>query len=140
MRIAILLAALVSTACTNAKGVEAVEMRTVARGSYAVTEQRQAVLATSDSAYREQWQTLIGEGEPPAVDFEKDVVVFLMAGMRNTGGWSVVPASARMEGDTAIIDAKVQGPPPGSIATQAITYPYAVVALDRRDIKKVRWD
>jgi hypothetical protein len=77
--------------------------------------------------------------QSPAVDFEKNVVVFLMGGMHNTGGWSVVPVSARVEGDTAIIDAKVQGPPPGAITTQAITYPYAVITINQRSVKQVRW-
>ena len=50
--------------------------------------------------------------------------------MRNTGGWSIQPTSARVEADgTAVIDAKVQGPPPGGIVTQAITYPYAVIVV-----------
>jgi len=126
-------------ACTNAKGVESVEMQTIARGSYAAAESRQAVLATNDAEYRKQWQVLIGEGSTPAVDFEKNVVVFLLGGMRNTGGWSVVPVSVLIEGDVAIIDAKVQGPPPGAITTQAITYPYAVVTINQREVTQVRW-
>lgn len=137
MKAAILLAAL---ACTNAKVAAPVEMQTIARGSYANAEERAAVLVTSDPVYRERWHSLIGEGHAPAVDFGENVVVFLMGGMRNTGGWSVVPVSVRIEGDTAVIDAKVQGPPPGAITTQAITYPYAVVTINRRDIKQVRWN
>ena len=35
---------------------------------------------------------------------------------------------------------KVQGPPPGGITTQAITYPYAVITINRRDVAKVRWE
>lgn len=116
------------------------EMQTIASGAYAVAEARQEVLATSDAEYRQQWQALIGEGQIPAVDFEKHVVVFLLGGMRNTGGWSVVPVSARVDGDTAVIDAKVQGPPPGGITTQAITYPYAVITLNQRGVRQVRWD
>ncbi|HEX6100798.1 MAG TPA: protease complex subunit PrcB family protein [Thermoanaerobaculia bacterium] len=117
-----------------------VEIATIARGGYATAETRQAVLATSDADYRKQWQALIGEGQIPTVDFDSHVVVFLFAGMRNTGGWSVVPVSARVEGDTAIVDAKVEGPPPGGITTQAITYPYAVITINRRDVARVRWD
>lgn len=137
MRYAILLAAL---ACTSAKVAAPVEMRILAAGSYATVETRQAVLAKSDADYRAQWQKLIGEAQPPDVDFEQNVVVFLMAGMRNTGGWQVLPAGVTIEGDTAVIDAKVQGPPPGGIATQAITYPYAVVSINQRAVEKVRWD
>jgi hypothetical protein len=142
MRAALLLAALALNTCTTANVVGPVEMQTIAKGGYAADEsaERKAVLATTDADYRARWAALIGEGEIPAVDFEKSVVVFLLAGMRNTGGWSVQPVSARVEQDgTAVIDAKVQGPAPGGITTQAITYPYAVVAIHSRDVKKVTW-
>ncbi len=140
MRAAFLLAALALNTCTTANVVAPVEIQTVARGSYADAEDRKAVLATSEAELRNQWQALIGTGDIPAVDFDQHVAVFLMGGMRNTGGWSVVPAGARIEGDTAVIDAKVQGPPPGGIVTQAITYPYAVITINNRDVKQVRWD
>ena len=146
MRAALLLVALALNTCTTDKVLSSneeiapVEMQTIARGAYAHESERMAVLATSDAEYRKLWQTLIGEGEVPAVDFEKSVAVFLFAGMRNTGGWSVQPVSVRVEEDgTAVIDAKVQGPPPGGITTQAITYPWAAVAIHSRDVKTVQW-
>lgn len=121
-------------------GADTVEINTIARGGYAAESGRNAVLATNDADYRRLWQELIGGGEIPNVDFDRGVAVFLLAGMRNTGGWSIQPNSASIEADgTAVIDAKVQGPPPGGIVTQAITYPYAVVVVSSRDVKKVRW-
>lgn len=137
MRVAILLLAL---ACTSANVTAPVTIETIARGGYATAEGRQAVLTTTDADYRRQWQALIGDAQIPAVDFDRHVVVFLLGGMHNTGGWSVVPESARVEGDTAIVVAKVQGPPPGGITTQAITYPYAVITINRRGVAKVRWE
>ncbi|HEV7238651.1 MAG TPA: protease complex subunit PrcB family protein [Thermoanaerobaculia bacterium] len=147
MRAALLWAVLaMANTCTTAKvaenaGAENVEISTIARGGYAAQEsERKAVLSTNDDDYRRQWKELIGESEIPNVDFGRGVVVFLLGGMRNTGGWSVQPTSARVEADgTAVIDAKVKGPPPGGITTQAITYPYAVIVVKSRDVKKVNW-
>lgn len=141
MRAALLVAALALNTCMTAKVAGPVEMQTIAQGAYGSDQpERKAVLATSEAEYRRLWESLIGEGEIPDADFDKGVVVFLLAGMRNTGGWSVKPESARVEDDgTAVIEAKVQGPPPGAITTQAITYPYAVVAIHSRDVKKVQW-
>jgi hypothetical protein len=147
MRAALLVAALALNTCSTAKVLSSdkemapVEMQTIAQGAYGADQpERKAVLATSEAEYRKLWESLIGEGDAPSVDFEKSVAVFLLAGMRNTGGWSVKPESARVEADgTAVITAKVQGPPPGGITTQAITYPYAVVAIRSRDVTKVTW-
>lgn len=141
MKYALALGILVLAAgCTAAAGkAEDVTMTTLARGSYATSQGRNAVLATTDAEYRQLWSSLIGGGEIPAADFETGVVVFLLAGQRNSGGWSIDPKSVALEGDVAIITAAVQGPPPGSITTQALTYPYAVVAINSRNVKTVRW-
>jgi PrcB C-terminal len=127
--------------CAAAAGkADDVTMTTLARGSYATSQgDRTAVLATTDAEYRRLWSSLIGGGEIPAADFDAGVVVFLLGGQRNTGGWSVEPKSVAMEGDTAVVTAEVKGPPPGSITTQALTYPYAVVSINSRDVKNVRW-
>lgn len=142
MRVALVLTIVaMALGCTAAAGkADDVTMTTLARGAYAShQEERTAVLATSAEEYRRLWSQLVRGGEMPAADFEKGVVVFLMAGMRNTGGWSVEPKSVTMDGDTAVITAEVKAPPPDSIVTQALTYPYAVVAVGSRDVKRVRW-
>ena len=128
--------------CTAAAGkADDVTITTLARGSYAASqdEQRTAVLATTAAEYARLWSQLIGGGEMPAADFEGGVAVFLLAGMRNTGGWSVEPKSVVLDGDTAVVTAAVNAPPRDSIVTQALTYPYAVVAIGSRDVKRVRW-
>jgi len=146
MKATLLLAALALTsACTGVGLAETakdgtVEMITIARGSYAVeTTERKAILAATDADYRRSWADLIGESEVPVVDFSSSVVVFLFAGERNTGGWSVEPSAVNIDGTTVVIDAKVQGPSPGGMVTQAITYPYAVVAIRSRTVEKVSW-
>lgn len=143
MRAALLLAVFLSTACSAASGgvEDEVTMTTLGQGAYAASRgERTAVLATSADEYQSLWSQSIGGAQaPPAVDFSRNVVVFLLAGPRNTGGWSIAPRSVAVEGDTAIIDAPVNGPPPDAMVTQAFTYPWAAVAVQSRDVKSVRW-
>lgn len=118
------------------------EMSTIAHGSYATAESRTAELATTDAEYRRLWRERIeeSEGRPTDVDFSDGVVVFLFAGSRSTGGWSVEPQSVKVEEDgTAIITARVQGPKTGGMVTQALTSPFAVVLIRDRQVRKVRW-
>lgn len=143
MRAALLLAVFLSTACSAARGgvEDEVTMTTLGQGAYAASrEESAAVLATNAGEYQTLWSQRIGGAQaPPAVDFSSNVVVFLLAGPRNTGGWSIEPKSVAVEGDTAIVDAPVKGPPSGAMVTQAITYPWAVVAVRNRRITNVRW-
>ena len=130
-----------AAACTAAQDTGGhLQMSTIARGAYAADDSgRKAILARSEKHYRELWTKHIGGGEAPAVDLEGKVAVFLLAGSRPTGGWTVRPDRVHVEGDTVVIEAPVIGPPKGAIVTQALTSPYAILAIHDRNIKKVRW-
>ena len=130
--------AILLAACTVRPAVT--EMSLIAEGAYAREDSgRQAVLAVTEDEYRRLWSEKIGRDPVPEADFEKGVVVFLLAGMRNSGGWSVIPDAVEVTDDTAVIRARVQGPGGGKIVTQALTSPYAVVFITNRDVKRVQW-
>ena len=117
------------------------ELRTIGRGTNAVakSQQPQAIAAADAASYQGLWPSTAGGGEPPAVDFASESVVFLLAGERPTGGWSVEPRSAAIEGDVLVVDAAIQGPAPDAFVTEALTYPYAVIAVKTKSFKDVRW-
>src|SRR6185436_4269234 len=119
------------TAVPSATTGGPVELRTISSGAYAAArpEAPQAVAASDEAAYRRLWPATIGGGEPPAVDFATESVVFLLAGAKPTGGWSVVPRGAKVEGDTLVIDASIQGPAP-----------YAVITVKTKAFTDVRWN
>ena len=130
-----------ASACTNtgAAAVADPRFRTVANAAYPSRTEAGAVVAADETAYRQALDSLIGSGEAPAVDFAVETAVFLFGGQRSTGGYSVEVRGVRLEGDTLVVDGGVMGPPPGSITTQALTSPYAVLAVESRAIKNVRW-
>jgi hypothetical protein len=117
------------------------QVQTIASGSYAAAmpEKPQALLVTSGEDFGRAWQSLIGNDELPAVDFKREAVVLLLAGARPTGGWRVEVAGATVESDALIVEATIHGPSKGSIVTQALTSPYAVIAVPTGNYKKVRW-
>jgi hypothetical protein len=115
-----------------------VEVRNLSSGAYGASEQRGAVAAFDEQTYRARWAELVGEGQPPAVDFSREAVVFVSAGQKSTGGYKVQVRGARVEGETLLLDVVVQGPPAGSMTSQALTAPYAVVAVSGA-FKDVRW-
>lgn len=71
---------------------------------------------------------------PPGVrlakpDFKKQTVVAVFLGAKSTGGWSVEIGEAKVKKDEATISVLVTKPGPGTIVTQAFTYPFAVRAF-----------
>jgi hypothetical protein len=117
-----------------------VEIRGISEGGSAIdAPNAHTVVALDDATFRSTWSARVGAEEPPRVDFSKEAVVFVFGGMRNTGGHSVDVRGAKVEGDTLVLDAVVEGPPAGAIVTQVITYPYAVVAVTPRAFRSVRW-
>jgi hypothetical protein len=118
-----------------------VELRTLGSGSYAAAkpDAPQAAAAHDQKTYENLWATMIGGGEMPSVDFGKEAVVFLLAGSRPTGGYSIEARGAKMDGETLVVDAAINGPPRDSMVTQAFTSPYAVVAVSPKTFKDVRW-
>ncbi|MFZ2490911.1 MAG: protease complex subunit PrcB family protein [Thermoanaerobaculia bacterium] len=117
------------------------KFRTISEGSYsAVTPaSAEAHLALDAAGYARLWDRLIGRGERREIDFEAEVAVFLLAGERNTGGYGIEMKGVSVEGETLVVDAAVTGPAPGMMVTQALTSPWEVVAVERRDVKSVRW-
>jgi hypothetical protein len=130
-----------ASACTST-GVAtpaAPEFRTVVNAGFAQRTEPGAVVAADEVTYRNVWNSMIGNGVPPSVDFSTETAVLLFGGQRPTGGYRVEVHGVTLEGDTLAIDGNVQGPPPGSGTTQALTSPYAVLAVQSRVIRNVRW-
>jgi hypothetical protein len=139
-------ALLLLTACTSAGSVggtapdAAPQFRMIANAGYASATGATAVVAADEAAYRSAWTSMVGVGEAPAIDFATETAVFLFGGQRPTGGYSVAVRGVRVEGDTLVVDGSVSSPAPDTMGTQAITSPYAVIAVKNRDIRNVRWN
>jgi hypothetical protein len=50
-------------------------------------------------------------------------------GPRQTGGYSVGVAGARVEGDRVTVRISLEDPPPDAIVTQSLSYPYEISVL-----------
>lgn len=100
---------------------------------------RQAVLVATAEAYRKSWSSIVGDGEPPAVDFSRESVLFLVSEQKPTGGYAIVLNKVAQEGDALVVDAGVNDPPEGSMNIQVLTTPFIVVAVEKREVTRVHW-
>jgi len=66
---------------------------------------------------------------PPAIDFEKEVVVALFLGEKPTGGYDVQISRAEQTNDGLIIYYREKDPSPGGMVIQALTQPFHIVRI-----------
>jgi len=96
-------------------------------GSYAKREMTVPKMTVARDAVT--LRNLWNNGEPPVIDFKKQTVVFLYAGQKMTGGYSIKVKSVKKRGKETVIDAPIEEPPSGGAVTQAITHPFTVLAI-----------
>ena len=110
-----------------------------ARGENLEAREPFVEVATSSADYDRLWNSLIGEGSAPAVDFAKESAVFLMLGIRSSGGHGIEPVTAELDGSVAVVRARRIAPAKGDMTTQAITAPYVVIAIAKPQLTAVEW-
>lgn len=108
-----IIVALLFAACTTT-----MQFRVIEKGAYGTAESPNATVSVTKG--------------------DKESIIRLDLGMRPTGGWSIEPLDVTAEGDVVTVKAKVNRPAAGSIVTQALSAPYAVIAVNA-PVKAVRW-
>lgn len=71
------------------------------------------------------------DATPPEVDFATEFVVFAYAGQKSTGGHAVEVRNVTLLADVYIVKVIELAPGEGCMTTQALTYPYQVVKVER---------
>lgn len=65
------------------------------------------------------------------IDWDKQMLVVVSAGMKRTGGYRVKILTLPVKDGKLTVRWKLDSPAPGSIVTQAITYPAEMVLVER---------
>ena len=63
------------------------------------------------------------------IDFEREHLVLAAIGQKPTGGYSVILGSSEIRSGTLELRVRVTEPAPGTMVTQALTTPCAVIAV-----------
>ncbi len=75
----------------------------------------------------------VGAVVPPPVDFERDMVVGVFMGERDTGGYQIEITGVERTTEVLRVQYQVREPEPGAILIQALTQPFHLVRLARDD-------
>jgi hypothetical protein len=86
------------------------------------------------NALRQFWSEL-GVGEPPNVDFSRDVVVAVAAGQRSTGGFEIAVDRITQRDGELSVEVVERAPGPNCMTTASLTQPVDVVVVPAADAR-----
>ncbi|MBA2376640.1 MAG: protease complex subunit PrcB family protein [Rubrobacter sp.] len=109
------------------------EVRRIDSGSLGQGDaEPRAVVASSSETLSAAAGIPVRGAESTAASGEETYVAVLW-GEKNTGGYTVEVESATLEGGRVAVSVALRNPPEGAMVSQALTYPYAVAALENLD-------
>ncbi len=97
-------------------------------GARSGIRQARQLVVRDQEAWARLWSEHTGPGgsPAPAVDFAAEDVVAVFAGARPTGGHRVRIDRIGRDNDAANVHVTLLRPAPGTLTTQAFTYPFAM--------------
>jgi hypothetical protein len=113
---------------------------TVAKGSRSGVRERKLAVVKSGTEWADLWNLHAAlatpRKEPPAVDFQSEMIVAVFAGEKRTGGYAVEITAIQQDPAKNLIEVFVREikPPPGAITTQALTHPFHIVKLNKTEL------
>ena len=90
-----------------------------------------------DRFYTELHKNRVPVPEPPEADFDKNIVVYISFGRKNTGGFSIEVLKVFTERDTAVVKARLREPQPGSFQIQVLTHPYVILSITKGNFTSI---
>ncbi len=104
------------------------------KGANSAQNARQRVVVKDQKAWEKTWSGMKGSIQPkpeaPKIDFNKNMVIAVFMGRKNTGGYSVKIVSI-VEKEKLIVTVKENSPPADAMVTMALTAPYHVVVVPK---------
>jgi hypothetical protein len=124
---------------------ETVPFETIKSEQYApgIVEKTEAVVkdeADFSSLWEEVTRTLYPPPELPAIDFSREMVLFVSLGEKSTGGYTVAITEIIDRGDHWEVVVVTTEPGPDDFVTQGFTQPYHLVTVEKTDVPlRFRW-
>ena len=117
----------------NLKPTIPVTYRSVGKGYRSGVRDPLQIVARNQSEWTAIWRqhslSDSGSRPPPAVDFDKEVIVALFLGEKPTGGYDVQISRVEQSDDALTIYYREKNPSPGGMVTQALTQPFHIVRI-----------
>ena len=108
-------------------------VRTIGKGAMSGIDAALTVAVRSGADWSAVWTRHGGVGEPPPVDFSREMVVGVFLGRRPTGGYSVEIVRAVGAPGALIVEYIEKVPPRDAVTAQVLTAPYHLAVVPKHD-------
>jgi hypothetical protein len=115
----------------GASGGPPVQFTTLAEGQQSAIEQPREVVVRTSLEWIRFWKQHGPGQKMPIVDFAKSMVVGVVLGTRNTGGYRAVVTGVERTGTEVVVKWREEQPKPGLMLTQALTSPFHFVTVEQ---------
>lgn len=95
----------------------------------------ECLVITDKEDYQRLLSVALFQEAAPEVDFEGNIVIAVMQGPKNTGGYAVSITHMHQAGTAVRVEVEVVEPEPGSMTVQVLTSPYHLVAARIEDFE-----
>lgn len=112
-------------------------MTTIARGDLSRIGEPRTVIVRDREAWRALWREHAGSADPPAVEFDREMVVAVFAGERPTAGYRVEIVRLFERSGKVVVAYRDEPPPRDAVVAQVITQPFHLVRTSRSDLPLV---
>jgi hypothetical protein len=112
----------------------------VAKGPRSGVRERKLAVVKSETEWADLWNLHAAlatpRKEPPAVNFQSEMIVAVFAGEKRTGGYAIEITRVEQDPTKNLVEVFVREtkPPPGAITTQALTQPFHIVKLNKTEL------
>lgn len=129
----LLIALLPSPGCLSSSPPRKIAWRTLSRGLTSGIEDARRVVIRDEATYLRLWAEHAADANrvalPPAVDFDREMVIFVSMGSRPTGGFIIEIVDVELRRRKLRVLVSEQDPAPGTMQIQRTTQPYQLIAL-----------
>ena len=111
--------------------------QTVVKGSRSGVREPLQIVIRSQAEWDALWKRHVSietnPPPPPAIDFNKQIVIGVFLGEKPTGGYDVEIIRTEQSDGALVIHYREKSPLPGTIAIQALTQPFHIIQVVRDD-------
>jgi hypothetical protein len=130
---------LVALSIAGAAGQAGSRFAAIASGDVSrISEPREVVVRTAGE-WRALWTQHAGDtSTAPVIDFDRDAVVAIFAGVQRSAGFSIAVTSAVATGNELVITYELRRPPADALTAQMLTQPFQIVRVTAPPEMRIR--